>query len=74
VRENAALLHLLGYELEPTVRLVKPARALRRVQFLTLRNSIHARVAAPAIKHYPACDRGSVEHLRRSRDLRERVG
>jgi hypothetical protein len=58
--ENAAVLELLGYELEPTVRLARPRRMLRRVQFLdqawnsiTMHESPH-----PWVRHYPGESQG----------------
>ena len=65
--ENAAVLDVLGYELEPTVRLVRTPRIMRRVQFLDVAwNSIVEDAAEhPRIKHYPArSQEHRLEHLR----------
>jgi hypothetical protein len=53
--ENAAVLELLGYRLEPTVELVKPRRMLGRVQFLDQAwNSIAMHESPhPWVRHYP---------------------
>jgi hypothetical protein len=53
--ENAAVLELLGYELEPAVKLVRPRRMLRNVQFLDQAwNSIAMHESPhPRIRHYP---------------------
>lgn len=53
--ENAAVLDLLGYELEPRVRLAAPSRMLRRTTLLATEwNSIPADPAPrPRIVHFP---------------------
>lgn len=53
--ENAAVLDLLGYRLEPTVELVRPRRMLSRVQFLDRAwNSISMDESPhPWVRHYP---------------------
>ena len=65
--ENAAFLHVLGYELEPTVRLLRPARIMRRVQFLDVAwNSIAEDTSERArVRHYPGrSQQYRLEHLR----------
>ncbi len=65
--ENAAMLRLLGYELEPKVRLVKPTRMNKRVQFLDSGwNSVLVDPAPhPRVNHYPGRSQEyRLEHLR----------
>ncbi len=65
--ENAALLRLLGYELEPAVRLVAPSRISRRVQFIDPGwNSVLVDPAPhPRINHYPGRSQEyRLQHLR----------
>lgn len=65
--DNAAFLHLLGYELEPSVRRVRRTRIMRRVQFLDLAwNSIVEDAAPhPRVRHYPGRSQEyRLEHLR----------
>ena len=65
--ENAAVLDVLGYELEPTVRLVRTPRIMRRVQFLDVAwNSIVEDAAEhPRVRHYPGRSQEyRLEHLR----------
>jgi hypothetical protein len=76
--ENAAVLDLLGYQLEPTVKLVRPRRMLRRVQFLDQAwNSIAMHESPhPWVKHYPGeSQEHRLAHLRRDLgSLRARQG
>lgn len=76
--ENAAMLRLLGYELEPTVRLVAPTRMNKRVQFLDAGwNSVLVDPAPhPRVNHYPGRSQDyRLEHLRADVvTLREQLG
>jgi hypothetical protein len=68
--ENAAVLDLLGYDLEPQVALRRPAPMLRKVQFIDRSwNSVLVDEAAqPRIRHYPGRSHEyRLEHL--ARDL-----
>lgn len=65
--ENAAMLRLLGYELEPKVRLVAPTPMNKRVQFLDPGwNSVLVDPAPhPRVNHYPGRSHEyRLEHLR----------
>jgi hypothetical protein len=65
--ENAAMLRLLGYEIEPEVRLVAPTRLFKRVQFLDPGwNSVLVDPAPhPRVNHYPGRSHEyRLEHLR----------
>lgn len=65
--ENAAVLHLLGYEVDPAVELRRPARLLRRVHFLDPSwNSMELHPSPhPRINHYPGRPLDyRLEHLR----------
>lgn len=76
--ENAAMLRLLGYELEPSVRLVAPTRMNKRVQFLDAGwNSVLVDPAPhPRVNHYPGRSQEyRLEHLRADvMTLREQLG
>ncbi len=76
--ENAAMLRLLGYELEPKVRLVAPTRMFKRVQFLEAGwNSVLVDPAPhPRVNHYPGRSQEyRLEHLRADvATLREQLG
>lgn len=64
--ENAAVLHLLGYELEPQVRQLRHTRFERRIAWLgTEWNSlVNAAAASPRIVHYPGHDQEArLQHL-----------
>jgi hypothetical protein len=66
--ENAAVLDLLGYDLEPQVVLRRPSPMLRRVQFLDRAwNSVLVDESAhPRVRHYPGRSQEyRVERLRR---------
>ena len=61
------MLRLLGYELEPKVRLVAPTRMNKRVQFLDAGwNSVLVDPAPhPRVNHYPGRSQEyRLEHLR----------
>lgn len=69
--ENAAALHLLGYELEPEVRLVRPTPMLDRIAWLRSEwNSVVDDWAPrPRIVHYSGHDQTArLLHLSRHRD------
>jgi hypothetical protein len=76
--ENAAMLRILGYELEPAVRLVAPTRLNKRVQFVDPGwNSVLVDPAPhPRINHYPGRSQEyRLEHLRGDVvTLREQLG